>query len=271
MLRQLTDIAGLVVAARDGELGKVRDFYFDDSQWGIRHIEIDTGGWLTGRRVLLAPQCVQSFDWIENRIHVSLTREQVEDSPPVSANQPVSREQEASLYLHYGYPVYWSGPGPFAAGGLPMAPGLAAPPGQAVAKEPPLFEVENRRAMESARDEAGSLRSCKEVLGYGIAATDGDIGHLDDFLFDDEEWAIRYLVIDTRNWLPGKRVPLSVRWIDSISWPEEKIFVDIARERIESSPEYLGRLDRDYEALLHEHYGRATYWGDRSAGATDRS
>jgi len=259
MMRQLTDIAGLVVAARDGELGKVRDFHFDDDQWVVRHIEVDTGGWITGRRVLISPHAIESMDWIANRMHVALTKEQVERSPPVSADQPVSREQEASLYIHYGYPVYWSGQGPFAAGGLPMAPGLAAPPGQPVAQEPASVEIENRRAMERAHGDGGSLRSCNEILGYGIAATDGEIGQVEDFLVDDEDWTLRYVLIDTRKWLLGRRVPIPVGWIDKVSWSDGKIFVELERARIESSPEYLGRLDRDYETLLHRHYGREEY------------
>lgn len=260
MLRQITDIAGLVIAARDAELGKVRDFHFDDAHWTVRHIEVDTGGWLIGRRVLVSPHAIESFDWAGHRLHIGLTREQVENSPPVSADQPVSRELEASLYLHYGYPAYWSGPGPFGAGGLPMAPGLAAPPEEPFAQAPASVEAENREAMERALGETGSLRSCNEVLGYGVAATDGDIGHVEDFLVDETDWTLRYVLIDTRNWLPGKRVPIPVQWIRNVSWPDEKIFVDMDRGRIQSSPEYLGSMDRDYEARLHGHYGREGYW-----------
>jgi len=265
MLRQVNDITGLVIAARDGDLGKVRDFYFDDAQWVVRHLEVDTGGWITGRRVLISPHAIESLDWVANRMHVALTREQVENSPPVSADQPVSREQEASLYQHYGYPVYWSGAGPWGTGGLPMAPGLAAPPGQPVAQAPASVEVDNRSAMARARGNDGSLRSCKEILGYGIAAADGEIGHVEDFLVEDEDWTLHYVLIDTRKWLLGKRVPISVHWIRNVSWPDAQIFVEVDRAQIESSPEYLGRMDRDYEYSLHRHYGREGYWPKGSA------
>jgi len=271
MLRQVTDITGLRIAARDADLGKVRDFYFDDDRWVVRHIEVDTGGWLTGRRVLISPQAIESMDWVENRMHVALTREQIEGSPPVSADRPVSREQEASLYLHYGYPVYWSGPGPWGAGGLPMTPGLGSPPGTPVATDPVSVEAENRIAMERARDNAGALRSCNELVGYGIAASDGDIGHVEDFLVDDADWAIRYVLIDTRGWLLGRRLPIAVRWIEDVSWSGEKLLVRLDRARIESSPEYLGRLGRDDEIRLHRHYGREGYWVNGGTRHSDES
>jgi uncharacterized protein YrrD len=261
MLRNATDLRNLVIAARDGELGKVKDLYFDDERWVIRHLEVDTGGWLTGRRVLISPHAVRGMDWINNRMHVSLTKEQVENSPPIDSHKPVSRQEEEMLYAHYGYPYYWSGPGVWGTGAIPMAPGLAAPPtGQPVAPTTTATELENRRAMERARPGEGRLRSCNEVVRYDIEAVDGKIGHVDDFMFEDDSWRIRYLIVATRDWLPGKRVLIGVDWVDRVSWPDEKVFVDVTRERVKSSPEYSETLTRDYETILHKHYGRVGYW-----------
>jgi hypothetical protein len=91
---------------------------------------------------------------------------------------------------------------------------------------------------------------------------DGKIGHVDDFIIDDETWEIRYLIIDTQNWLPGKKILLSPQWIDIVSWDESKVFVNILSEDIEQSPEYLEEsiLNRDYEIRLFEHYNRKGYW-----------
>lgn len=261
MLRNAKDLRNLVIAARDGDLGKVKDLYFDDAHWTIRHIEADTGGWLTGRRVLISPYAVRGMDWVSNRMQVSLTRAQVENSPPVDAHKPVSRQEEEQLYMHYGYPYYWGGPSVWGTGAMPMAPGLAAPPAaQPVTPTNTATELENMRAMQAVRPEDGRLRSVNEVVGYRIEATDGGIGHVDDFLFEDDTWAMRYLLVATRDWLPGKRVLIGLDWIDRVSWPEEKLFVHVTREQVQTSPEYTGTLTRDYESALHGHYGRIGYW-----------
>jgi sporulation protein YlmC with PRC-barrel domain len=108
------------------------------------------------------------------------------------------------------------------------------------------------------------LRSTHDVSGYHIQATDGEIGHVEDFIIDDETWAIRYLIVDTRNWWPGKRILVSPQWIERVSWNESKVFVNLSREAIKASPEYSIESvpTRDYEAGLHLHYDRLGYWID---------
>jgi hypothetical protein len=117
-----------------------------------------------------------------------------------------------------------------------------------------------------------NLRSSQDVSGNHVQATDGEIGHIDDFIIDDANWAIRYLIIDTRNWWPGKKVVISSQWIESTSWSDAKVFVNLVREAIRESPEYTEDtlLTRDYEALLHRHYNRKGYWEDEPADK-DRS
>jgi hypothetical protein len=111
-----------------------------------------------------------------------------------------------------------------------------------------------------------NLRSTHEVSGYNIQAVDGEIGHIEDFIIDDETWAIRYLIIDTRNWGPGNNILLSPQWIESVSWSELKVFVNLTRETIKHSPEYTEEsLTRDYETGLHRHYNRQGYWVDEQA------
>jgi len=108
------------------------------------------------------------------------------------------------------------------------------------------------------------LRSTRDVSGHHIQAADGEIGHVDDFIIDDETWAIRYIVIDTRNWWPGKKILVSPKWIERVSWDEAKVFVNLSRETIKRSPEYkeASLLTRDYETGLHRHYNRQGYWVD---------
>jgi hypothetical protein len=106
------------------------------------------------------------------------------------------------------------------------------------------------------------LRSTQEMGGYNIQAADGEIGHVEDFIIDDETWAIRYLVINTHNWWPGKKVLVSPQWIERVSWSESKVFINLPREIIKQSPEYTddSQLTRDYEAGLYQHYNRQGYW-----------
>lgn len=143
-----------------------------------------------------------------------LTRQQVKDSPDIATDQPISRQQEAEYFRYYGYPVYWSGHGLWGVSMYPTYPGYpgaaALPPGYVV---PP---TETPQA-EAERGDP-HLRSTREVIGYHIQALDGEIGHVEDFIVDDANWAIRYMVVDTRNWWPGKKVLVSPQWIKAVSW-----------------------------------------------------
>jgi hypothetical protein len=124
-----------------------------------------------------------------------------------------------------------------------------------------------RESNQGAKAWDPHLRSTRVVSGYHIQAEDGEIGHVDDFIIDDETWAIRYLIIDTQNWCPGKKVLVSPQWIERVSWSESKVFTNLSRESIRQSPEYAegSLLTRDYETGLHRHYNRKGYWVDETA------
>jgi uncharacterized protein YrrD len=235
--------------ATDGQLGTVKDWLFDDREWRMRYLVVDTGRWLPGRKVLVSLDAVASIDWDEGLVPVRLTKEQIRGGPSIVEDEPVSRQKEEELARHYGWPTYWSQPlleGAITIG-RPIAP--AAPlPG-----EPETGE----RAPEPQGDP--HLRSLVEVEGYHIHATDGRIGHLDDLVLDLETWAARYMVVDTSNWLAGRKVIVSTRWIEQIRWSEREVYVDLARETIERSPEYdpSRRIDRDYEQQLFDYYDRS--------------
>ena len=62
------------------------------------------------------------------------------------------------------------------------------------------------------------LRSSAAVTGYHIQATDGDIGHVEDFLLDDRSWTIRFMVVDTTNWWAGEKVLIAPAWIERVDW-----------------------------------------------------
>ena len=251
MLTKTTHLKGFVVRASDGELGTVEEFYFDDETWAIRYLTVDTGSWLSGRRVLISPISVVHADWQGKRLDVALTKKQVENSPDIDTHRPVSRQLEAELFGYYGYPYYWGGP-------LLWGPALY-PAGLALPLPASTKEMADRVRRESADSH---LRSSEAVTGYRIEAADGEIGHVDGFLVDDEAWAIRYIEVATRNWWPGKKVLVSPAWIEQVSWEEAKVCVGLSRETIKDGPEYVESIPitREYEDRLYLHYGRPPYW-----------
>jgi len=251
MLTNTTNLKGFAIRAEDGELGTVEEFYFDDETWAIRYLTVDTGGWLGGREVLISPISVVKADWQGRRLDVALTKKQVENSPDIDTHKPVSRQQEAEFFGYYGYPSYWSGPymwGPaFYPAGLAYAPLGSTEP------------IADKTWKESADSH---LRSTDAVMGYHMAAIDGEIGHVAGFLVDDEAWAIRYLEVATHNWWPGKKVLVSPAWIERVSWADSKVYAALSRDDIKTAPEYFEavKITREYEIRLHLHYGQPPYW-----------
>jgi uncharacterized protein YrrD len=250
MLNKAKTLKGYTLVCLDGEIGQVEEFYFDDQHWTIRYLVADTGNWLTGRQVLISPHALVGVIRDYQHIGIDLTKKQIEDSPSLNSDRPVSRQYEEAYYRYYGWPNYWGGP--YMWGSYP-------------------YIVRDREKWRESTpgEKAGDphLRSTHEVSGYHIQAADGEIGHVEDFIVDDQTWAIRYLIIDTRNWWPGKQVLVSPQWIERVSWGESTVFVNIPRETVKQSPEYTegSLLTRDYEIGLHRHYNRQGYWVDEQA------
>lgn len=245
MLNKAKTLKDYKLDSLDGEFGEVKEFYFDDRHWTVRYLVANTGNWLRGRQVLISPYALVAAIKAEKHIAIDLSKKQIEESPSLESDKPVSRQFEESYYGYYGYPMYWGGL--YSWGVYP-------------------YPVSNReqwkQPSESDKKWDAHLRSTDHVCGYHIEATDGEIGHVEDFIIDDETWEIRYLVVDTRNWWPGKKVLVSPHWIDRVSWDESKVFVNLSREAIKQSPEYTEEslLTRDYETDLHRHYELPGYW-----------
>ncbi len=257
MLRTMKDLHGFTIGASDGDIGSVKDFYFDDVSYTVRYVVVDTGGWLSGRQVLLSPIAFRAMDWEHRRITAALTKAQVEKSPDIDTEKPVSRQHEAAYYGYYGYDPYWEGSNLWGASPYPyLGPGSA----------PSAAELEHEgRWNWAAKDRSDPhLRSSRAVTDYYIQATDGDIGHVKDFLVDDRFWAIRYMIVDTSNWWAGKNVLVAPAWITEVDWDRSKVHVAITRARITNSPEYdpARPVERAYETQLYDHYGQPRYWGD---------
>lgn len=245
MFQRLRQFIGMRIEASDGEIGKITDIYFDDRSWAVRYLVIEAGSWFAERKVLISPISVSRIDWDTRTIAIDLTRRRVEASPPIDTDKPVSRQHEADFSNYYGFPYYWSGPSLWGATSNP-APITPIPPTR---NAPGLFG-------ESPLDL--KLRSCAEVTGYGLRATDSTIGHLEDFMLDAQTWAIRYLVVDTRHWLPGKHVVIPPQWIKNVDWAQRVVDLDVSSALVKASPEFdpSSELSRAHETNLYRHYQR---------------
>jgi uncharacterized protein YrrD len=234
----------------DETIGKIREFYFDDRHWTVRYLVVNTGNWLTGRQVLISPYALAAVNNDHQNLVVALTKKQIENSPSLDSDKPVSHQFEQAYYGYYGWPTYWSGPYAW---------------GRSACLLRSCEQAKGSSEHEQAWDP--HLRSTCSVTGHHIQALDGEIGHVEDFIIDDDTWAIRYLVVSTHNWWPGKKVLVSPQWIERVSWDERKVFVNLDRETIKQSPEYTAQslLTRDYEIGLHGHYQRKGYWVDELA------
>jgi sporulation protein YlmC with PRC-barrel domain len=223
MTHTIDDVKKCRITTRDGEVvGTIADIYFDDVDWTVRYLVVDTGHWLPGRQVLISPMAVERLEPASARAVVGLTREAIENGPGLETAEPVSRAWERTFSGYYGYPYYWAGPYIWGMAATPIAARTAAL--ELAAGGP----VPDEREMH--------LRSANEVSGYHIEAEDGSIGHVDDFVVDDGSWSIRDLVVDTSNWIGGRSVVLSRDDVRRIEWSERRVYVGVTRETVKASP-----------------------------------
>jgi hypothetical protein len=246
MLRHTSDITGYTIGASDGQIGSVVDILFDDRRWLVRWLVVDVGHILPGRKVLLPPTVLGHVNHIGHQFSVQLTMQQVKDSPDIDTDKSVSRQMEGRVYDYYGWNPYWN-MGAYTGGygydgGMMMSPGQGYPPVD-----------ENPRPLGDQ-----GLRSLKEVKGYHMHTSEGEIGHLADVLVEDADWTLRYLVVDTGNWWPGRKVLISPASVRSVDWSERLLNLTISRQTVKDSPAYddAVTVDRAYEDRYHAYYRR---------------
>jgi sporulation protein YlmC with PRC-barrel domain len=225
MLRSIKQILGDKLGATDGEIGQVKDFYFDDQNWAVRYLVADTGNWLPGRQVLLSPHSLSGLDAAGKVLRVNLTREKIENSPAIETHKPLSRQYEEEYHRYYGWPFYWQGDGLWGMSGVPI---LETPPQPLPEKYPAALDDKPKRT-------DAHLRSVQAVNGYHLQASDGIIGHVCDFMMDDESWAIRQLVVKVGHRFSGKELQIPVRQVDRISYPDSTVFVNLTKEALEQN------------------------------------
>ncbi len=263
MLHELKKLEGFTIGATDGNIGKVKDFYFDDETWVIRYLIVETGDWLLSRKVLIAPIAIHDPDWEGKILPVSITLDQVKKSPDIDTEKPVSRQHEMQYLGYYGYPYYWDGIGMFSDF---VTPSLVVPKNTSTTEDR-VFRKRKSVSHEQKnqayhRDDDPHLRSCETAASYHIHASDGEIGHVHGYLVDENSWAIRYIIVDTTNWWLGHQVLIAPEWFHDIDWEAEKVSVDLTRASVQTAPVYdenvkFGRL---HEEALYAHYERVGYW-----------
>ncbi len=276
MLRSLEVMRGSTVRANDGNIGRVSDFIFDTMDWTVRYMAVEISDWHSRHEVLISPVAFGSPT--QGVFPVELTKKDVANSPDIDSREPISRSQEEELVQYWGWPEYWGTlPGmdrpplpenfPGAGGairptvGPPLSPDQYQPGGGMLSRES--ADDERITARIKHDDRCCALQSTKELHGYRVHATDGMIGHLSDFIADTSaNWAIRYLLVSTKNWLPAKKVLLAPTWSRETRWEKQEVIVDHSKKEIRNSPEFHPdeAVNRDYEETLFDYYGRKRYW-----------
>jgi uncharacterized protein YrrD len=219
MLHHINDLYEKKLSAKDGEIGHVKDFYFDDKSWALRYLVVNTGTWLTGRLVLLSPHALGSLETRAEALHVNLTRKQIENSPSIAAHRPVSRQYEEGYYQYYGWPAYWEGGGMWGAAGFPVAP------------NPPNTQARPHHG-HNQRDDI-HLHSTTAVKGYHLQAADGQVGAVSDFNVNDKTWAIESLLIETGHWYAHQKILIPTAEIERLSYEESKVVTRLTRAQLQ--------------------------------------
>lgn len=248
------------IAATDGTIGRISDCLFDDETMAVRWFVLDTGKLFPGRKVLIPPGVTQP-DTDRRVLRIDMTIADIEDSPDLDADAPVSRQHEQRLHDYHRWEPYWLG-GPYAPGAAAMAiPVIGAVPPQH-RPDVPQDALQDGPGSGRRREGDPHLRSAREVTGYYIHATDGDLGHVEDLLIDPGDWLVRYFEVDTRNWWPGKKVLISTHAVTGIDHIGETVALNLTRDQIRGAPEYdpAQTIDRAFEQSYYGYYGYPAYW-----------
>jgi len=248
MLRQFKTLQGCTLVAPDGDVGTVREFYFEDDGWTVRYLVIEIPGWMRERRILIMPNVLDEVDAQGGTIAIKFTKQQARTSPPLDSEKPAGRQHEKSLHEHHDSDPYQAIKG-MAALTRVLTPDSDSDAGKAAAKN-------------QAKMGRQLLSSNELVTSYTLHAQDADIGVVEDFILDDEEWGVRYLVIRTRVWFSDKQVLLPFEWIERISLESENIFVNLPSSVIQNAPRYdsAAQISSAFERRLHDHYQREGEW-----------
>lgn len=241
MKLSLRSFTGFSLGASDGEIGSIKEVYFDDATWTVRYLIVKTGNWLSERVILISPQALTKLDYTQRTFHTNLSMKQVKDSPDIDTDKPVYRQEEAKLYDYFPWQPYW---GFGVAGAGVLIPSVHA-----------LRENENRMDEPTQNSH---LRSSKKVTGYHIHATDGELGHIEDFIINVDNWTIEFMIIEAGTWLAKRKLMLSPDWIVDINWATSRAIVNVSVDTVKNSPEFdkSSPVNEVYEKNLRDYYGK---------------
>ena len=253
MLLVASALKGYAIEANDGPIGTIQDFLFDDRSWQCRWLVVDTGGWLTDRKVLIHPSAVGVIDHDDRVLPVDLTQVQIKASPDILEHAPVSQQIETAQYDYYGWDPLW-GDDLYGATTLGQLNGPARYFGGPILSRAPASDFR-------LADQNPNLRSMAEIKGYHVQAEDGAIGRVENLLIDDDGFGVRYLILDTSNWWMGQHVLMSPFAVREIEADQGKIFLDVTQQKVKDSPPWdpIAAVDADVQLRLHRHYGWTGY------------
>lgn len=262
MLRSMNDLESYAIRATDGDIGCVKDLYFDDKAWVIRYLVVDAANWLSNRKVLVSPIAVDRSERTGKVLRVLITKEQVRNSPGIDTDKPVSRQHEMDHLDYFGYPYYWGGSGLWGMSSSPSSMMTMSDNGSGGSRSEPHDGTGSGSRLDHGNPR---LRSCQEILGYRIKAIDGGIGQVQGMLVEEDTWAIRYMVVETSHWWSGHLVLVAPEWIRHVSWEEGAVAVNLRRQAVKGAPPYdpHAKLDRIRKLNIYKHYGHKGYWAEQ--------
>lgn len=242
MLIHTKDLKEFLIVSRDKIKGSIIDMYFDDLFWNIQYVVVTTGGLLEEKSIIISHAALGEPDKDNKALPVFVDLDTEDDEQKSIPPKPISETKFKNATRILKWPL----------DKLNL---------QSLSSNEMKNLVTNMVMDEKQKNKQINphLRSWEEVLGYNIQAKNGEIGHVDDFIVDSDNWKIRYLIIDTRNWLPGgKDVLISPAWIERIKWSNNLVYIDLKKEAIKNSPEYNSNepLDDQFELRLFKYYGR---------------
>ena len=259
MLRNVKEMFGYHLQATDGRIGGCKDFLFDEEYWSVRYMVADTGSWLAGKQVLIAPELFGDPKWSSQTFPVLLSKDEIEGAPLLDSHAPVSRKHEKELRRHFGLTQYW-----MTGVGVGMVSGNILPPSGLATEDGERSEGDTATedTVGEKGDEAERLRSMGEVTGYQIVARGDEFGQVADFIIDDTHWIIRYLVVHTGGWFSHRDFLVSPEWIAHISWQDKHVALNIVKSSVEDCPVYdpSQPVNREYEEVLYDYHGKPHYW-----------
>jgi len=195
------NLYGTSVDASDGRLGNIIDFLFDDQRWHVGHLVLNAGRWLRRRRVTLPYDTIVMKDWSDRHVFIEgLTRQQIRISPATETRVPISLHESLAEVTIMDWDTYL------------VNTTFTDHPWQ-ISDDP-------------------HIHNTRDVVGYHVQGSDGPIGYVSDFVINDESWSVSDLVVNMRNWLPGRQILIPTAHIEEVRGANRSMRISLSRKSI---------------------------------------